>query len=116
MNTEDESAVRAAPQPRSAEEAELVANYGEVIRKAREALGLPVKVLAERISEKESTLVRIEKQKAQLTEKERKKLEKELGIHLLAKADEKKVAARPRRDEPVSLWDAAKKRAKEAGE
>jgi len=103
-------------QARSAEEVELVENYGEVIRKAREALGLPMKVLAERISEKESTLMRIEKQKAPPTEKERKKLERELGIRLLAKAEEKRVAAGPRRDEPISLWDAAKKKGNESGD
>jgi putative transcription factor len=96
----------------SAEEAELVDNYGEVIRKAREALGLPMKVLAERISEKESTLVRIEKQRVPPTEKERRKIERELGIRLLAKAEDKKVAAGPRRDEPISLWDAARKKGK----
>jgi putative transcription factor len=101
----------------SAEEAELVGNYGGVIRRAREALGLPLKVLAEKISEKESTLVRIEKQRVPPTEKERKKLERELGIRLLAKGDEKKVAAGPRRDEPISLWDAALKKGKgKAGE
>ncbi len=113
-------AERNAPRPAaaaSAEEAELVDDYGEVIRKAREALGLPIKVLAERISEKESTLVRIEKQRVPPTEKERKKLERELGIRLLAKGDEKAVSAGPRRDEPISLWDAALKKGKgKAGE
>lgn len=111
----NEGVMQQAP-ARSAEEAELVENYGEVIRRAREALGLPMKVLAERISEKESTLVRIEKQKAPPTEKERKKLERELGIRLLAKSEEKRVAAGPRREEPISLWDAAKKKGSESGE
>ncbi len=37
-------------------EEEIVENYGEVIRNAREALGLPIRVLAEKINENESSL------------------------------------------------------------
>ncbi len=88
---------------------ELIENYGEEIRKAREAIGLPLKVLAEKISEKESTLTRIEKQETLPSEKTRQKIEKELGIRLLAKVPEGKQFVSSRKSEPVTLWDLAKK-------
>ncbi len=88
---------------------ELVEGYGEVIRKSREAMGLPVRVLAERINEKESTLTRIEKQETLPSEKTRKKLEKELGIKLLNKEPEEKRFVQSGKNEPPTLWDMAKK-------
>ena len=98
-------------------EDEIVENYGEVVRNAREALGLPVKVLAEKINETESSLSRIERQKAPPSEKVMRKLEKELGIKLTAKSETQKSVPLPRRDEPLSLWDVAKKKGNvEAGE
>jgi uncharacterized protein (TIGR00270 family) len=90
-------------------QSELVENYGEEIRKAREALSLPLKVLAERINEKESTLTRIEKQEMLPSEKTRQKLEKELGIKLLSKASDTKTFIASKKSEPVTLWDLAKK-------
>ncbi|MGA3020593.1 MAG: multiprotein bridging factor aMBF1 [Candidatus Micrarchaeales archaeon] len=92
---------------------EIIENYGETIRNAREALGLPVRVLAERISEKESTLIRIEKQKTLPNEKARKKLEKELGIKLVSMSGEKEQFKTPKKDEPVTIWDLAKKKDEE---
>jgi putative transcription factor len=88
---------------------ELVENYGKVIRKARESMGLPLKVLGERISEKESTLERIEKEKTLPTEKTRIKLERELGIRLLAKPQVSKTPLATQKSEPPTLWDLAKK-------
>jgi putative transcription factor len=108
----------AAPSGRGSEgEDEIVENYGEVIRNAREALGLPVRVLAEKINETESSLARIERQKSPPSEKVTKKLEKELGIKLTAKAEARKSVPLPRKDEPLSLWDVARKKGNvEAGE
>lgn len=98
-------------------EEEIVDNYGEVIRSAREALGLPLRVLAEKINETESSLARIERQKAPPGDKARKKLEKELGIKLMAKGEAKKPVVLPRKDQPLSIWDVAKKKGKvKAGE
>ncbi|MDE1855195.1 MAG: TIGR00270 family protein [Candidatus Micrarchaeota archaeon] len=98
------------PEPAKAPmQEELIENYGEKIRKAREALGIPVKVLAERISEKESTLTRVEKQETLPSEKTRQKLEKELGIKLLAKSQESKQFIASKKSEPVTLWDLANK-------
>lgn len=78
-------------EPEEEGQEEISENYGEEIRKAREKLGLPLKVLAEKISEKASTLVRIEKQKTLPSEKTRKKLEKELGIRLISKVPGKQI-------------------------
>ena len=63
-------------------EEEVVEGYGEKIRKAREALGIPMKVLAERINEKESNLIRVENERTLPTEKLVLKLERELNINL----------------------------------
>ena len=93
-------------------EEEVVENYGEIIRKAREALGLPLSVLAEKISEKESNLARIEKQATLPTEKTRKKLERELGIKLVVAGEAKRSVIDSDRKEPISLWDAAEKKDK----
>jgi putative transcription factor len=95
---------------------ELVENFGEAIRKARDKLGLPLAVLAERISEKESTLIRVEKQKAMPSEKTRMKLEKELGIRLTVKAADKTQIAASKKNEPVTLWDLVKKKGEKQGE
>ncbi|MFP3215503.1 MAG: multiprotein-bridging factor 1 family protein [Candidatus Micrarchaeota archaeon] len=90
-------------------ESEIIEHYGEAIRKAREKLGLPLNVLAERINEKESTLLRIEEEKTLPTDKIVKKLEKELGVKLLEeKKEEPTVHLKP--DEPITLWDAAEKK------
>ncbi|MDE1860939.1 MAG: TIGR00270 family protein [Candidatus Micrarchaeota archaeon] len=66
---------------------DLIDNYGDAIRKARETLGLPMKVVAEKISEKESTLKRVEEQKMLPSPALVKKLEKELGIKLIAASE-----------------------------
>lgn len=61
---------------------QLVENYGTVIHNAREAMKLPIKVLAEMISEKETLLLRIEQQKTMPSTELTKKLEKALSIKL----------------------------------
>ncbi|MDE1825038.1 MAG: TIGR00270 family protein [Candidatus Micrarchaeota archaeon] len=90
-----------------ADEEEVVEHYGEQIRKAREKLGLPVRVLAERIAEKESTLERIEKEKGLPTDKLRKKIEKELGIKLTSKLQGENITGGLERNRPITLGDAA---------
>jgi len=102
---------REAAQPNEEDEEEIIEHYGEAIRKAREKLGLPLNVLAERISEKASTLLRIEEEKTLPSDKIVKKLEKELGIKLLEpKKDVPSAHLKP--DEPITLWDAAEKKEK----
>ncbi|MGC8538509.1 MAG: multiprotein bridging factor aMBF1 [Candidatus Micrarchaeia archaeon] len=88
----------------------LVDNYGSIIRNAREALKLPLKVLAERISEKESTLLRVEEQKTLPTIKLTKKLEKELGIKITEQNVEPSSTSRQgayKQQKEITLGDAA---------
>lgn len=98
-------------QPKSKDGEEVVAHYGSIIRKARENVGLPLKVLAERINEKESTLLRVEEEKTLPNTTLTKKLEKELGIKLTEQVKEEK-RVQLRHDEPITLWDAAEKKEK----
>jgi len=65
------------------EEYELVDNFGQKIYQARQRLKIPLAVLAERLSQKESFLERIEKEKTIPPLDLVKKIEKELGIKLL---------------------------------
>ncbi len=62
---------------------ELVADYGTRIRKARERLRLPLKVLAEMLNEKEHFLARVEAQKTVPPDNLAKKIERALDITLL---------------------------------
>ncbi|MHB1830662.1 MAG: multiprotein bridging factor aMBF1 [Candidatus Micrarchaeaceae archaeon] len=76
---------------------DVVENYGKIIRRARESFGLPTKVLAERINEKESTLIRVEKGDALPDDRLAKKLEKELDITLLVtETSDKKSFSSPK--------------------
>ena len=74
---------------KTVEELQVVENYGKTIRRAREMMGIPLKVLAEKINEKESTLFRIENEHTLPSDKVAKKLEKELGIRLIVKEEVK---------------------------
>ncbi len=89
------------------EEPEIVADYGRRIRSARENMGLSAKVLAEKISEKESTLTRVERGEMLPPETLRKKLEKELGIRLTEQGVAGGGGQRNGGDRPVTLGDAA---------
>jgi uncharacterized protein (TIGR00270 family) len=64
----------------------LIANYGEAIRKGREKMDLPLKVVAEMLNEKYSLLRRIEEQQARPPTELCKKLERLLGIKLTENA------------------------------
>jgi putative transcription factor len=92
------------------EEEEIVMDYGERIRKAREELKIPLKVLAERINEKESYLKRIEDQEVLPSEEVARKLEKELGIKLFEKVEEKNIKTEAPKN--LSLEDIATKKEK----
>ncbi|MFN3909826.1 MAG: helix-turn-helix domain-containing protein [Candidatus Anstonellaceae archaeon] len=69
---------------KSDDEYELVEGYGNKIFQARQRLKIPLNVLAERLSQKESFLDRIEKEKTIPPIDLVKKIEKELGIELLS--------------------------------
>ncbi len=88
---------------------EVIDNYGELIRNAREKIGIPMKVLAEMINEKESMLNRVEHGRLLPNDKLVEKLEKNLGIKLTASFEKKHLEGRGR-DAPVTLGDAALKK------
>ncbi|MDE1845952.1 MAG: TIGR00270 family protein [Candidatus Micrarchaeota archaeon] len=92
------------------EEDEIVDHFGEQIRKAREKLGFPLKVLAERISEQESTLRRVEQGRGLPTDVLRKKLEKELGIKLAEKRIGNESMEKFGRKQAFTLGDVAFKK------
>lgn len=64
------------------EDTQVVDDYGKLIHNAREAMRLPLKVLAEMLNEKETLLRRIEQQRTLPSIAVAKKLEKALGVRL----------------------------------
>ncbi len=72
---------------RQAPEWELVDNFGDIIKNARMKMKLPITVLAERLSEKESFLDRVEAEKTHPSVELARRLEKELNITLLEQSE-----------------------------
>lgn len=64
---------------------EIVEGFGKTIKSAREKLGLPIAVVAERIKEKESYLAALEHERFLPTIEVARKLERELGVKLVEK-------------------------------
>lgn len=86
---EQKGGVRYAGTGRKAVETEeIIDDYGKIIRRAREKLGLPAQVLAEKIKESRSYMEKIEREEIKPTIATAKKLEKELGIKLIEKTVE----------------------------
>ena len=89
---------KSAPRPRPAAprppplEVELVENFGEVIRRARENLGLSREALAAMLGVKETVLRRIEAGQLQPDLALAKRLERALGVRLLVETAEEGVA------------------------
>lgn len=103
---------RESPEPKfrrseKRDQYEVVENYGQLIREARNVLALPSKVLAERINEKESTLVRVEKGEALPDDRLAKKLEKALGIKLIIKESTERRSYSASKQNEITLGDAA---------
>ncbi len=86
-----------------AEMPELIENYGNAIRNARNRMQLPLKVLAEMINEKESLLLRIEENKAMPSLELAKKLEKALHIKLEDTSTQESYA--PKKGDKASLGE-----------
>jgi putative transcription factor len=97
----------ARKEPAARDEPEVVSDYGHRIRSARDAIGMSTKVLAEKINEKESTLIRVENQRMLPDETLRKKLERELGIKLMEQVPRGRTSAAGGSNTPTTLWDAA---------
>ena len=83
----------------------LVENYGEIIKKKREAIGLTQKEFASRINEKESTMHKIESGALEPSLHLAKKLEKALGIKLIEQHEEKYESLKKNRIEGFTLGD-----------
>ncbi len=85
---EEDSAPVAVKRRAPMETEEIVDDFDKIIKTAREKKGLPLTVVAERISEKESYIHAIEHGRLSPTLPVAKKLEKELGIKLIEKVTE----------------------------
>jgi len=99
---EEQQVVRHAPRKESID---IVDGYGKMIRRAREVLGLSTKVLAEKINEKESAIIRVEEEKGLPDDKLAKKLEHQLGIRLLvAQQDDNRSYSNAKQNE-ITIGD-----------
>lgn len=93
------------PKPVREEDMELVDNYAQVIREAREGMKIPIKVLAEMINEKEHLLLRIEEGKTMPTIELTKKLERALKIKITHEPTEDNVKYKARQSSAPTLGD-----------
>ncbi len=94
---------------------ELVEDYGERIRKARENMGLTRELLAQMVREKESTIRRIEQGVLEPTVELAKRLERRLKIELLKRVErEEKIITR--RTVDLTLGDIMVLRERRKGE
>lgn len=94
---------------------EIVDDSGKIIKAARERMGLPLSVIAERTKEKESYLHAIEGGRLSPTLETAKKLEKELGVRLIEKTSASIApsdAASPKRFTPPTLGDMVEQKKK----
>jgi putative transcription factor len=95
---------------------ELVEDYAEVIRQARETLGLSTEDLGKKINEKESVLRKIETGKMAPNELLVSKLERTLKIKLLVPVAEEKVPLPKATSREFTLGDVMKFDEKGKGE
>lgn len=104
-NTRETQARVMSRQRKAREEPALKDDYNNIIREAREQMKLPIRVLAEMISETETLLLRIEQGKAKPDAKLAKKLEKALGIKLEETQSEPEKDAATRRSDKATLGE-----------
>jgi putative transcription factor len=95
---------------------EIAADYAEVIRQAREKLGLSHEDLGKKISERESLLRKIETGKVSPSDQLISKLEHALKIKLLVAVTEEKVPVPKAASREFTLGDAIKVNKKGKGE
>ena len=95
---------------------ETVADYAEVIRQAREKLGLSTEDLGKKINEKESLLRKIETGKVSPSDQLISKLEHALKIKLLVSVAEEKVPLLKAASREFTLGDVIKVNKKGKGE
>jgi putative transcription factor len=95
---------------RKIEDPQLVENYGAAIHNAREAMKIPLKVLAEMLNEKDTLLLRIEQEKTLPSLELTKKIEKALGIKLTEPEKQGENVVLNRNRDGATLGDFAEKR------
>lgn len=83
----------------------LVENYADIIKKKRESMGLGLKDFASKISEKESTMHKIETGTLYPDLSLAKKLEKALGVKLIEEYEERNESFKRKREEGFTLGD-----------
>lgn len=89
-------------------ELDTVPDYGNIIRAAREAQGLTQKGLGARINEKISVIARLEAEKMSPSKTLAEKLEKALGIKILAYLEETKPSKPSSAVRELTLGDVVK--------
>jgi putative transcription factor len=105
---------RRAPAPkRAADRYEVVEEYAEVIKRARESMGLSREALASYIGVKESVLRRVESGQLVPDVQLARKLEKALGIKLLVPAQQSEAATGAPAKRELTLGDVAEVRDEE---
>jgi putative transcription factor len=87
---------------------ELVDDYGNVIRRSREALHLSQEDLAKKINEKKSIIAKLESGNMIPSDSLVKKLEKALSVKLKEKYVAKSQTLKPKSSGPVTLGDLVK--------
>jgi putative transcription factor len=86
---------------------EISEDFARIVKSARERIGLPISVVAERINEQESYLHAIEGGRLSPTIEVARKLEKELGVKLVDKTSATVAPSQPasRAYTPPTLGD-----------
>ncbi len=88
----------------------IVENFGQIIRKKRELLGLSQKDFAKKISEKESIIHKIEVQAIEPNMELTIKLEKLLGIKLIEESQEEQLPLQKQKINELTFGDLVKVR------
>ena len=91
--------------PKSLEVEELVPEYGNLIKKYREARGLTRENFAKVLAEKESVIRRIETNNMVPSEQLRRKIEKFFGINLLRKYEDEARTRKGKKKTALTLGD-----------
>ncbi len=86
----------------------LVSDYSEIIRKAREKLGLTQEDFAKKINEKESFIQKVESGHMEPSIETARKLEKLLNITLVEEAPTNVLSAKKQHSGPLTIGDIVK--------
>lgn len=107
--------VRASVRRKEQVEYELVENFGEVVRQAREKMGWTVQALAARLMESEGVVRRIEQGRLRPTIELARKLERILKVKLLQPVAEEAPPPHVEKAQDLTLGDIAHVRTRKRG-